>query len=115
MVYMSNYCNYWLPYCFFFCHIAFLLLYSSYKYTRNIAFLKVEKKAFNLSYSLDSMEILVKRGRTNKKKILVLIHPWSTVKNLFYLVKKNLPNEYGYLEYYYSKDILNSSPITSSN
>ena len=61
------------------------------------------------------MEILVKRGRTNKKKILVLIHPWSTVKNLFYLVKKNLPNEYGYLEYYYSKDILNSSPITSSN
>lgn len=48
--------------------------------------------------------------RVDSKKIIILINPWHPKKNLYSEIIHKIPNEFGYISYHYSTDIINSNP-----
>lgn len=50
------------------------------------------------------------KERLNSEKIIVLIDGWSSYESLYYLMRKSIPKEYGYIQYAYPDEILNSDP-----
>lgn len=64
------------------------------------------------------MEIKKESKRINKNRIIILLPFWSDEKikekigeYTFDLVKEHIPNDFGYIYYEYSEDLLNSSPL----
>jgi len=49
--------------------------------------------------------------RLNKEKIIILIDGWQSFESLFYFIRESVPEEYGYIQYAYTNDTLNSNPI----
>jgi len=56
------------------------------------------------------MEININKKRLNRKDIIILIPPWKAPKLIYKKIKKMIPENFGYIDYRYSKDILNADP-----
>ena len=59
------------------------------------------------------MYVSVKKERVNKEDLIVFIPPWHSIEGEFELVKQHIPESFGYLEYKYSDDLLNSDPYST--
>ena len=57
------------------------------------------------------MRISKTSKRLDKKNIVILLHGWSAPYYLLNVVKRNIPKNYGYIQYKYPKEMLNSDPI----
>jgi predicted esterase YcpF (UPF0227 family) len=60
------------------------------------------------------MQIKKETKRINNNKIIILLPYWSsygTKKNSFDKIKENIPKEFGYISYFFTKDIINSNPL----
>ena len=57
------------------------------------------------------IKISVIKQRIEKEKIIVLIDGLGTINHFYYLIKKFIPSKYGYLQYSYSKNILNENSL----
>ena len=57
-----------------------------------------------------TMKIKSENKRIGKKDIVILIPPWNMPQQFFYLIEKKIPENFGYISYYYSEEILNSDP-----
>lgn len=55
------------------------------------------------------------KQRLAKEKIIILIDGWSSYESLYYLMRKSIPKEYGYIQYAYPDEILNSNPEKTKN
>ena len=56
------------------------------------------------------MNIIAKNKRINKKDIVILVPHWPAPTYFFNLVEKTIPRNFGYLSYYYTRDLLNPNP-----
>jgi len=56
------------------------------------------------------MKIIVDKKRINKDKIIIIIPGWKFPEIVFKEFKKEIPQEFGYIHYCYSSDLLNSDP-----
>lgn len=62
------------------------------------------------------MKIKVDSKRLNRKKIVVMVSPWRFADSCFNRIKKEIPSKYGYIHFWYEKDLLNSDPeLTRKN
>jgi len=59
------------------------------------------------------MKITKTSKRLNKKDIVILLHGWSAPHYLLNVVKRNIPKNFGYIQYRYPKEMLNSDPINT--
>lgn len=50
------------------------------------------------------------KERLNKEKVIILIDGWSSYESVYYLMRKSIPEEYGYIQYAYPDEVLNSDP-----
>ena len=50
------------------------------------------------------------RKRLGKEKIIILVDGWSSYESLYYLIRKSISEEHGYIQYAYPDKILNSDP-----
>lgn len=50
------------------------------------------------------------KERLNSEKIIILIDGWSSYESLYFLMRKSIPKDYGYIQYAYPDKILNSDP-----
>ena len=60
------------------------------------------------------MQIKIEKKRVEQENIIILIPYWSsygTKENFFDKIKKIIPPNFGYIYYYFTKDILNSDPF----
>ena len=53
------------------------------------------------------MNIYKDSARLDKKDILVLIPPWRSPRLIYSVMKRHIPEEFGYLDYHYSPDLVN--------
>lgn len=53
--------------------------------------------------------------RLNKDKILILVDGWGFNKYFYFIIKKFIPRDYGYIHYSYPDEILNKDPINTRN
>ena len=57
-----------------------------------------------------------KENNLNSENIVVLIGGWGCKEYMYFLIKKKIPKNYGYIHYSYSDEMLNSDPeSTRSN
>lgn len=65
------------------------------------------------------MKIKKERKRIDSDNIIILIPYWSshgTKENSFDIIKEKIPNNFGYMYYYFTRDLLNSDPfLTKKN
>lgn len=59
------------------------------------------------------MKISRETKRLDKQNIIILIDPWRYPGFCFNIIKKAIPENYGYIHYSYSGNILNSNPELS--
>lgn len=59
------------------------------------------------------MQITVDKKRMDKKDIIILIPDWGFPEPAFNGFKKEIPKSFGYLNYHYTEDMLNSDPVLS--
>ena len=57
-----------------------------------------------------TMKIKSENKRIDKKDIIILIPPWRVPQYFFYLIEKKIPDNFGYISYFYPEEILNSDP-----
>ncbi|MFA6354991.1 MAG: hypothetical protein WCW65_01020 [Candidatus Paceibacterota bacterium] len=55
------------------------------------------------------------KDRLHQEKIIVLIDGWSSYESLYFLIRKAIPKEYGYIQYAYPNKILCSDPIKTKD
>lgn len=53
--------------------------------------------------------------RLNNDKILILVDGWGFNKYLYFIIKKFIPRNYGYLHYSYSDEILDKDSVITKN
>lgn len=52
------------------------------------------------------MNIEINIERPEKKNILVLLSPWTSQKHIFHDVTRKIPEDFGYVYYHYTKDVI---------